>query len=166
MIRPAMNSLRILSISAALAALLSVSARAEVIPGRWEKVSSLAVAWPITVELKNSDRIRGNYGGLYESDLSLVTHSARAVIPKVEIRTISTRPRDSVANGARMGAAVGAGLVCAIAASFVIAERRAKPMWVLSFTPIGAAVGAGIGAAADAAMNARPIVLYEAPGTR
>ena len=35
-----------------------------------------------------------------------------------------------------------------------------------SLTPIGAAVGAGIGAAADAAMNARPIVLYEAPGTR
>lgn len=166
MMRSEMNSFRILPISAALAAMLSLSASAEVIPGRWEKVSSLSVAWPIIVELKNGDRIKGNFGGLSESNLTLATHSARAVIPKSEIQTIITRPRDGVANGAKTGAAVGAGFVCAIAAAYVIAERRAKPLWVFSLTPVGAAVGAGIGVAVDAGMNAPPIVLYEAPKTR
>lgn len=163
---PMMNSFRILEISAALAAMLSLSASAEVIPGRWEKVSSLAVAWPITVELKNGDRIKGNISDLSDSNLTLATHAARAVIPKADIQTITTRPRDGIANGAKNGAAVGAGFVCALAAAFVIAERRAKPIWVLSLTPIGAAVGAGIGVAVDAAMNVRPIVLYEAPESR
>lgn len=166
MMRSGMKSFRSLTISATLAAMLSVSAKAEVIPGRWEKVSSLAVAWPISVELKNGDRIRGNYGGLSESNLSLATNSARAVIPKVDIQTITTRPRDGVASGVKAGAALGAGLVCGIAAAYVIAERRAKPMWVLSLTPVGAAVGAGIGAAVDAALNPRPIVLYIAPEAR
>ncbi len=161
-----MNSFRIHTISATLAALLSLSASAEVIPGRWEKVASLAVAWPITVELKNGDRIRGNFSGLTDLNLTLATYSARAVIPKADIQTITTRPRDGLANGAKTGAAVGAGFVCALVAAFVIAERRAKPLWVLSLTPIGAAVGSGIGVAVDAAMNAPPIVLYEAPETR
>ena len=163
---PVMNFFRILTISATLAALLSLSANAEVIPGRWEKVSNLAVAWPITVELKNGDRIKGNFSGLSDLNLKLATYSARAVIPKEDIQTITIRPRDGVANGARTGAAVGAGFVCAIAAAYVIADRRAKPLWVLSLTPIGAAVGAGIGVAVDAGMNAPPIVLYEAPETR
>ena len=46
-----MKTRRIQVVALALVGLVSLPARAGVIPGRWEKVSALAVASPVTTEL-------------------------------------------------------------------------------------------------------------------
>ena len=48
-----------------LAGLVSQPAHADMIPGRWEKVSDLELGTPITVELKNGDRVEGEFEGLW-----------------------------------------------------------------------------------------------------
>lgn len=68
-----MKSFRIPTVSLILAGLISLPAQAEVIPGRWEKVAVLEMASPITVELKNGDRIVGQFRGLSSSDLELLS---------------------------------------------------------------------------------------------
>ena len=90
-----------------LAGLLAVPARAQVIPGRWEKVAVLSFGTPITVDLKNGDRIQGKSEELSPSELFLRTHSAQAVIPKSEIQRVTTLEPDSRANGTLIGAGIG-----------------------------------------------------------
>ena len=165
MMKSSMQLYMVQAIFMTLMGLMLVPVRAEAIPGRWEKVTALAVTSPITVELKNGDRIKGNFGALSKSSLTLSTHSARAVIPKGGIQTITIHPRDSLANGLQNGAVVGAGFVCAIVAAMVTRGQGVKAAGVMLLIPVGAAAGAGIGMAVDAGMNARPIVLYEAPET-
>ena len=165
MMKPVIRWHQIQAIAMALIGVISMPLRAEMIPGRWEKVAALPVASPITVELKNGDRIKGNFGGLSKSNLTLATRSARAVIPKGDIRTITIRPRDGLSNGLQTGAAVGAGFVGAIAAAMLTRGHGVKAAGVMLFIPVFAAAGAGIGGAFDAAMNPRPIKLYEAAET-
>ena len=88
---PTMKSSRTQILTLILVGLISLPARAEVIPGRWEKVSDLDLEAPITVDLKNGDQIEGNFKGLSVSELKLEANSARAVIPKEDILTIATR---------------------------------------------------------------------------
>ena len=57
------TSCRIQIVSLILAGLISLPVQAEVLPGRWEKVSALEMASPITVEMKNGDRISGQFRG-------------------------------------------------------------------------------------------------------
>ncbi len=146
--------------SLSLVCLISLPLQAQVIPGRWEKVSALQVASPITVELKDGDRIKGHYEDLSATDVMLVTHFSRAVIPKEDIEAITTQPEDSLSNGTLIGAGVGAGLmgVWAAAASSDLSALGA--VWMLT---TGLAIGAGLGAVGDAIEKPEPIVLYEAP---
>ena len=150
-----------------LAGLLAQPATAGVIPGRWEKVSTLEMASPITAELKNGDRIRGQFRRLSPSALELRSRAGRAVIPTSDIRTITTPSKDGLGNGAGIGAAIGAGLALG---AFSLAVRTRGGLdgdtWpFLMIGGIGASIGAGIGAAADAATKGEPIVVYKAPGT-
>ncbi len=142
-------------------------AHAEVIPGRWEKVSALEMASTVTVELKNGDRIKGQFRGLVPSALELRSPAGRAVIPKSDIQMIATLAKDGLGNGAGIGAAVGAGLGLG---AFVLAARTrggldSAPGTLLTIGGIGAGIGAAIGAAADAATKGETIVLYKAPGS-
>ena len=155
-----MESYRIRFVALVMVGLMAMPLRAGVIPGRWEKVSTLPVASPITVELKDGDRIKGHYEGLSVTDVMLVTHFSRAVIPKEDIEAITTQPEDSLSNGTLIGAGVGAGLmgVWAAAASSDLSALGA--VWMLT---TGLAIGAGLGAVGDAIEKPKPIVLYEAP---
>ena len=150
-----------------LAGLIAQPVTAGVIPGRWEKVSALEIASPITAELKNGDRIRGQFRRLSPSALEFQSRSGRAMIPKSDIRTITTPSKDGLGNGAGIGAAIGAGLALG---AFSLAVRTRGGLdgdtWpFLMFGGIGAGIGAGIGTAADAATKGEPVVLYKAPGT-
>lgn len=160
-----MDSYRIQSISMALAALISLPLRAEVIPGRWEKVSALAVSSAITVKLKDGDRIKGHYEGLSATDIFVVSHFSRAVIPKEKIETITIRPEDGVGDGAGIGAGVGFGVGTAIVLGAMAKHGGGDGALLafLLFGGLGAGIGAGLGAAADAATRPLEIVLYEAP---
>ena len=53
-----MKNYRTVAIVWVLACLLVIPARAEVIPGRWEKLAALAIETLITVDLKSGDRSR------------------------------------------------------------------------------------------------------------
>ena len=155
-----MKTHRIRVVALALAGLVSLPARAGVIPGRWEKVSALAVASPVTVEMKDGDRVKGHYEGLTATDVLLVTHDARAAIPREDIETITTQAEDSLANGILIGAGVGAGIMGALAAGI---SNDLTPLGVLIVASIGLAPGLAVGAAVDAVQKPATIVLYEAP---
>ena len=147
-----------------LVCLISLPLQAGVIPGRWEKVSALQVASPITVELKDGERVKGHYEDLSATDVVLVTHFSRAVIPKEDIETITTQPEDPLSNGTLIGGAVGAGIMCVwTAAWYAKSYERANPLGFLMMAGIGFGIGAGLGAAGDAVEKPVPIVLYEAP---
>ena len=161
MMNSRMKSCRIQAISLALAALISLPLRADVIPGRWEKVLALPVSSPITVELKDGDRIKGHYEGLSATDIMVVSHFSRAVIPKEDIETITIQPEDGVGDGAGIGFGVGTAIVLGAMAKHGGGEGAIAAL--LLFAGVGAGVGAGLGAAADAATRPVEIVLYEAP---
>ena len=150
--------------SLSLVCLISLPLQAQVIPGRWEKVSALQVASPITVELKDGDRIKGHYEDLSDTDVMLVTHFSRAVIPKEDIETITTQPVDDLSNGTLIGGGIGAGIMSVwTAAWYAKSYERANALGILMMAGIGFGIGAGLGAAGDALEKPVPIVLYEAP---
>ena len=93
-------------------------AQAGVIPGRGDKVSVFEADVPVAVRLKSGDRVEGRFLGLTESALDLATRSAQGKIPRSEIHTIATLPKDGVGDGAAKGTAAGAiatGILRAIA---------------------------------------------------
>ena len=157
-----MKIFRIAVIVLILVGLLSVPAQAQVIPGRWEKVEALGVGPRITVELKNGDRIEGQFGGLSPSELSLFTGSAQAAIPRADIERITTRETDPLTNGPLIGAGIGAGIGLghAMAVTGVRGEEFVPVATVLSliWTGIGALAGWGVDA-----IIWKEIVLYQAP---
>ena len=154
-----MKNSRTVAISLILVGLLAVPTRAQVIPGRWEKVAALSVEMPITVDLKNRDRIQGQFEGLSPSELSLRTHSARAAIPRSEIRRITTRDSDSLANGILIGAGAGAGIMIPFAAN---PDADFSALGVAILVGIAASVGTWVGLSIDA-ITKEEIVLYQAP---
>ena len=144
-----------------LVGIISLPARAEVIPGRWEKVIGLAAETLIAVDLKNRDRIQGKFKRLSPFELSLRTSSARAVIPRADIERITTREADSRRNGTLIGAGVGAGIIVIWAATLPPASDPLFPI-ALIYTAIAAGAGAGIGLAVDASIE-KEDVYYQAP---
>jgi len=150
-----------------LAGLISLPAHAEVIPGRWEKVSALEMASPIMVQLKNGDRINGQFRGLSSSDLELLSPAGRALIPKTDIHTITLPWKDGLGDGAWKGAAVGAGVGGGIGwfgwdtDGISNGEVALRALFVAA---LSAGIGAVIGVAADAATKPEDIVVYKAPG--
>ena len=161
------KSVRIQFVSLMLAGLVSMPAHAEVIPGRWEKVSALEMASSITVEMKNGDRLKGQFRSLSASNLDLLSAAGWAVIPKSDIRTITVSSEDGLGDGAWKGAAIGTAVF--IGSAVISLARGNTGETNLGIALIGgglyAGIGAAIGMAADAATKTGDIVLYEAPGT-
>ena len=163
------KSVRIQFVSLILAGLISIPAHGEVIPGRWEKVSALEMASPITLELKNGNRIQGQFRGLSSSDLELLNSAGRAAIPRTDIETITLPAKDGLGDGAWKGAAVGAGVVggLSLIGMAINAGEESNTEIAIQALALGALVagiGAGIGVAADAATTPEDIVVYKAPG--
>ena len=169
MITPKMKSCRPQILVLLLAGLIAPPVTAEVIPGRWEKVSAMEMALPITVELKNGNRIQGQFRGLSPSDLELLSPAGWATIPRTDIRTITAPSKDGLGNGAKIGAGIGAGIVVGAVGIAAMAQNKgdaaSAPMLMLILGGGAAGIGAGLGMIADAAIKTEDIVLYIAPGT-
>ena len=168
MISPKMKSCWIQIPSLILVGLIAQPALAGMVPGRWEKVSALEMASPIKVELKNGDRIKGQFRGLSPSHLELLNPAGRAMIPRTDIQTITFPWKDGLGDGAWKGAVTGTaicgGLVLIGIANIRGEESNAKRAFhAVAFSALGAGIGAGIGVAADAATKPDDIVLYKAP---
>ena len=163
-----MKSYRIQIVSLILAGLISIPAHAEVIPGRWEKVAALETAPLIKVDLKNGDRISGQFRGLSSSDLELLNAAGRALIPRADIQTITLPAKDGLGDGALKGAAIGAGVaggLSLIGIAFEPPGKRGDLVYqaLLLTIPVCAGLGAVIGVVADAATKTEDIVVYKAP---
>ena len=158
-------------VSLILTGLISLPAQAEVIPGRWEKVSGLDLGTPITVGLKNGDQVAGNFEGLSASDVELGTHFARAVIPKTDIQTIATQKKGGAANGARKGAIIGAATGAAIGVGTLLlanldgGESLREEVVLLGIPVVAAGIGTVLGIAVGAVIKSDAILVYKAPGT-
>ena len=128
------------------------------IPGRWEKVAALEAETVIIVNLKSGDRLEGQFGGLSPSELSLITGSAQAAIPRANIERITTREADRLHNGGLIGAGIGGGIADAIGPLSNDWHPGSRALMALMGAGIGAAIGVGIDA-----LKKTEVVLYQAP---
>ena len=154
-----MKNSRTVVMALILVGLLSVPVRAQVIPGRWEKVEALTLGPRITVELKNGARLEGQFEELSPSGILLRTGSAQAAVPRADIERITTRGGDGLLSGALIGAGVGVGIVVGVL--HPMSESSVSGNTVLG-TAIMAGIGALIGVGVDA-LKKTDVVLYQAP---
>ena len=146
-----------------LVGLLSIPARAQGIPGRWEKVEALTLEPRITVELKNGDRIEEQFEGLSPSELLLRTGLVQAAIPRADIDRITTREADRLGNGVLIGAVIGGGIgLGSVVASEGWGGYKEFSSDALFFSLLGAGVGASFGGGIDVRTKTE-VVLYQAP---
>ncbi len=161
-----MESYRTQGVVLALVGLISLPLRAGVIPGRWEKVSQLEAGAPLTLEMKNGDRIKGHFMGLSESIFELLIHPSRAAIPRDDIQRITHHPRDGVGDGVGRGALYGAAAGAGLGALFEDPEGggsvEQKIFNAAVAGAIGALIGVGLGLVSDAVVKTPSAVVYEA----
>ncbi len=145
--------------------ILSGWVNAQVIPGRWEKVDSLPPGQQIIVNLKAGDRLECAFKESGADDLTVITLTGRELnIAKSEVREIESQEKikDSLLNGALIGAGVGLGIGLAILAAAGSGEGEAlsSAKWAAPLLGVGA--GLGVGMAIDASQQGTE-VLYQAP---
>ena len=126
-----------------------------------ESSGALKTGPQITVELKNGDRIEGQFEELSPSELLLRTGSAQAAIPRADIERITTHQHDGWKNGTLIGSGIGAGigLGIVVAAGGWGGEDFGAFAWGYSL------IGAGVRALVGLGINVMKteVVLYQTP---
>ena len=127
------------------------SVGAQELAGSFDQLRVLVKAGDtVRVTDKAGDEVRGRLTDLSSSSLTLHVDGARRTFLEGEIAAIRQRRHDSLANGAKWGFAVGAGL--GVLAGAVIASEYKDggtaviPLLALTYGGMGAGVGAGIDA--------------------
>ena len=137
------------------------AASANVVPGRWEKVDSLAQGTGIIVKMDGGDRFEGEFLSSDTLSLSIRTFDEEERdLPKSgvkKIETIEKSGHNRIWDGALIGGAIGAATMALVTAGFG-GDKNTMGGPVL----LGAGIGAGIGLGLDAAEGARE-TLYVAP---
>ena len=115
----------------------------------------------MTVWSQKGTRIRGrSHGGADEIQLVIDTGDNERALPADELREVRRRAKDSIVNGAIIGAAIGGGLTSLL---YLDNECRGDPACakaVVVYAVIGAAAGAGI----DALIRANRVVYHRSGG--
>jgi hypothetical protein len=137
---------------------------AAVVPGRWDKVDSLPPGQQIIVTLKAGDSIECSLKESGTSDLTVVTSTGRELkIAKSEVyRIVAEKSKDSLLNGALIGAGVGLGIALAGLAAAGSGEGEVLSSAKVFAPLLGVGAGLGVGMAIDASRQ-RTEVLYQAP---
>ena len=152
----------------AMFALASSTLQADVIPGRWEIVDSLEPGTPITVRLKEGDRIERSLKTVDTDALELIDSSGQVrTVPKSAVDKIlgPAKEKDSNLNGTLWGLAIGGagGTVVGAATSKRASNEGASAgAWTAGFGLIGAGIGALTGYLGDSVHKSRPVI-YHAP---
>ncbi len=143
--------------------------KAQVVPGRWEKVDALEQGTEIIITMKSGERVDGAFQQ-HDAEILFVAevNGSERPIPERDVAKV-VRPLvegDSSWDGAAIGAAIGYGGGWAGLA----AMKSGGGDWAWSdafemFGPIGAAVGFGIGFAIDRAHKGHKgtELLYQSP---
>jgi hypothetical protein len=141
----------------------TISVQAGVIPGVWAKVEVIPEGYPVVIKLQGGEKLRGSFGSCGPDEITVRDETdTERTIPRSHIVTITSKHKttnDSLAQGAIIGAAVGA-LASIPLAIYASSEGSAGgvPFAVLFCTGIGA----GVGVATDAVIKG-PEVFYQAP---
>ncbi len=155
----------------AILLLAALTARADVIPGRWEIVDGLKPGTPIIVKLKAGDRMEGILKGSSPANLTFIDVTGNEVkLTETEILRVESaeKTKDSLKNGALIGAGLGAAGGFAALYGFANQVTSSGPIWdaeSAGFFIAAALAGAGIGALAGLAVDASikgKKVLYKA----
>lgn len=127
------------------------SVGAQELAGSFDQLRVLVKAGDtVRVTDRAGDEVRGRLTDISPSSLTLRVDGARRTFLEGEIAAIHQRRHDSLANGAKWGFAVGAGL--GVLAGAVIASEYKDggtaviPLLALAYGGMGAGVGAGIDA--------------------
>ena len=138
---------------------------AQVVPGRWEKLDSQPTGKQIIVILKAGDRLECAFKESRADDLTVITSTGRELsIAKSEVREIESQEKikDSLVNGALIGAGVGLGIALAGLAAAGSGEGEALDSAKWAAPLLGVGGGLGVGMAIDSSKQ-RTEVLYQAP---
>ena len=151
----------------AIFALASNTLQADVIPGRWEIVDSLEPGTPITVRLKEGDRIECSLKTVDSEALELIDVTGQEItIPKSAVKQIlgPAKEKDSNLNGTLWGLAIGGagGAVLGAATKESLDSGASASSYIAAVAIIGAGLGALTGYTVDYSLKNRP-VLYRAP---
>lgn len=140
------------------------SARAMVVPGRWEKVAGEKPGSRIIVTLMTGDRVGCSFIRLTSDSLVVSTPDGiERTYGKANVARITTdyKKQDNLGNGALIGAAA-VGIPAGIIAIACLAAKSCTGSQVGVALPVYVGIGAGIGLAVDAAVKDY-VTLYEAP---
>ena len=138
---------------------------AQVVPGRWEKVAALPQGEEIIVTLKAGDRLECAFKESGADDLTVITLTGRELnIAKSEVREIESQEKikDSLLNGALIGAGVGLGIAFAGLAAASSGKGEVLSSAKVFAPLLGVGAGLGVGMAIDASQQGTE-VLYQAP---
>ena len=138
---------------------------AQVVPGRWEKLDSQPTGKQIIVILKAGDRLECAFKESGADDLTVITSTGRELsIAKSEVREIESQEKikDSLLNGALIGAGVGLGIALAGLAAAGSGEGDVLSSAKVFAPLLGVGAGLGVGMAIDASRQGTE-VLYQAP---
>ncbi len=138
---------------------------AQVVPGRWEKLDSQPTGKLIIVNLKAGDRLECALKESGADDLTVITSTGRELsIAKSEVREIESQEKikDSLLNGALIGAGVGLGIALAGLAAAGSGEGEVLSSAKVFAPLLGVGAGLGVGMAIDASRQGTE-VLYQAP---
>ncbi|RPI28637.1 MAG: hypothetical protein EHM61_04360 [Acidobacteria bacterium] len=138
----------------------TITARAGVVPGRWEKVQAEKPGTEMIITLSSGEEFEAVFKELTADSFVMTLGGSERALPKSGVRKVTTAERRTgpLWNGPVIGAAVGA-LIAIIGAN--VDDVSGDDAWIA--IPIVAGIGAGIGLGVDAAFQTR-ITLYKAPG--
>ena len=154
-------------IAFAIFMLASSTLQAEVIPGRWEIVDSLESGTPITVRLKEGDRIECSLKTVNSEALELIDATDQVItIPKSAVDKIlgQAKEKDSNLNGTLWGLAIGGagGAVLGAATKQKLDAGSSASSYTAVLAMIGAGIGALTGYTVDYSLKSRPVI-YRSP---
>jgi hypothetical protein len=150
----------------------AAAARAEVIPGRWEKVEALAPGTAVIVMIQGGERLETSFGSISPDEIIFKEPSGtERRLPRIAIQKIESAAivRDRLRNGALWGLAAGAaaGILGVVAFGESVTEGPVDwggedgPGYLVGGALVGGGIGAALGAIIDASVKHRE-VLYKA----
>jgi hypothetical protein len=137
------------------------TARSEVVAGSWEKVATLRPASPLVVTLKNGNRLAGGFKALALEALVLTDPIGQEFrIARSTVDSIVLQARDTLLDGALIGAGVGVGTAVATLAIAGSGEGYVLPSAKWGAPLLLSSIGALIGILVDRA-HTRQEVIYQ-----
>jgi hypothetical protein len=156
-----LNSSTAVILAAALVAMPAISAAQEPVKSFDQLNTRLKPGDTVWVTDAQGREVKGKIQALAPEAITLKGDGPTTFVAG-NVRLISERRRDSLANGALIGLAVGGvgtGLAC------LAGTEGPDQDWCLVAALAYGGIGAGIGVGIDALIPGRKVVMYRAPGT-